>query len=136
GDDQLGPAMPIGAALGSGSGQDKPANPARTKQRQFLRDVAAEREPEDVYLLQAERVDERERVASHVGHVVGNDAGRAANAAIVEQDDFATLSEPVHQSWVPAVEVATEVLEENKRRRVSLVVAEAAVDERVSVDAD
>src|SRR5207253_10296363 len=54
GEDRIGPAMQIRAALGSGSGQDKPANQARTKQRQFLRDVAAEREPEDVYFLQAE----------------------------------------------------------------------------------
>ena len=103
--------MQIWAALGSGSGQHEPANQARAKQRQLLRDVAAEREAEDVDFLQAERVDEGERVASHVGHVVGNDSGRAADAAVVEQDDFAILGEPVDQRRVPAVEVAAEVLE-------------------------
>jgi hypothetical protein len=122
GEDPVGPAMQIWAALGGGSGQHEPADQARAEQREFLRDVAAEREAEDVDFLQTERVDEGERVASHVGHVVGNNSRRAADAAVVEQDDFATLCEPVDQRRVPAVQVAAEVLEADERRRVRLLV--------------
>ena len=128
--------MQIWAALGSGFGQDEPASQARAKQRQLLRDVATEREAEDVDFLQAERVDEGERVASHVVHVVGNDSGRAGDAAVVEQDHFAILGEPVDEHWVPAVEVAAEMLQADQRRRVRLLVAEAAIAERVSADLD
>jgi hypothetical protein len=87
------------------------------------------RTPADRF-LQAEGVDERERVASHGGDVLRDDSRGTANTAVVEEDDLSILRQAVDERRVPVVEVSPEVLEHHQRRGGRLLIAEAAVDER------
>jgi hypothetical protein len=82
--------------------------------------VPAEGEAEQVDLLQPEGVvDEAEGVAGHVGHVVRDDTGRAADPAVVDRDDLAILGEALEEGKIPAVEVAPGSAAASGRARVS-----------------
>jgi hypothetical protein len=78
-DSQVGVREPLRKQLAAGA----PA-PARCGRRA---------EAEQIDLLQPEGADEEDDVAGHVGHVVGHDAGRCADTAVGEQDDFAILGD-------------------------------------------
>src|SRR4051795_11019761 len=92
--------------------------------------MATEREPEEVDPLQAECIDEGDRISSHIGEVLWNDACRAADPAVVDQDYLAVPRQAVDEQRVPAVEVAAEVLQHHQRQRIRLSLAEAAIGER------
>jgi RNA polymerase sigma-70 factor (ECF subfamily) len=70
---------------------DEPEVVAWTHGDELLGHVAAEREAEQVDLVEFERVDEAHHVAGHVGDVVGSNAARTSDAAVVEQDHLAIL---------------------------------------------
>ena len=128
--DLVGPTVQIRAALRRCAGEHEPSNQQRTKQDQLLGDMAAEREPEEVDPLQAERIDEGDRIPCHIRDVLWNRAGRATDAAVVQEDDLAVPREAVDEQRVPAVEVAAEVLQHHQRQRVRLGIPEAAIGER------
>ena len=122
--------MQVRATLRCRAGEHEATDQARAQEHELLGDVAAEREAQQIDLLQAEGVDERERVASHGGDVLRDDARRAANTAVVDEDDLSILRQAVDERRVPVVEVPPEVLEHHQRGRGRLRIAEAAVDER------
>src|SRR4051812_48549967 len=92
--------------------------------------MATERESEEVDSLQAERIDEGDRIPGHVGDVLWNGARRAGNPAVVDQDDLAVPRQAIDEQRVPVVEVAAEVLQHHERQRIRLGIAEAAIGER------
>ena len=128
------PAVQVRAALRCRAGEHEATDQSRAQEHELLGDVAAEREPEQVDLLDPEGVDEGERVASHRGDVLRDDAGGTANTAVVEEDHLSILRQAVDERWVPAVEVPPEMLEHHQRRGGRLRIAEAAVDERYVSD--
>jgi hypothetical protein len=70
----LAPAVQVRATLRCCAREDEATDESRAQEHELLGDVAAEREPQQIDLLQAEGVDERERVASHGGDVLWDDA--------------------------------------------------------------
>jgi nucleotide-binding universal stress UspA family protein len=99
------------------AGEHEATDHPQAQQHELLGDVAAEREAQQIDLLQAEGVDERERVASHGGDVLRDHARRTADTAVVDEDDLSILREAVDQRRVPVVEVPPEVLKHHQRRR-------------------
>jgi hypothetical protein len=85
------------SALRRRAREHEPANQPRPDERNLLRDKAAEREVQQVHLLELEPLYEAHGIAGHVVDVVGNDAGGAAHATVVEQDDLAAGSERIDQ---------------------------------------
>ena len=122
--------MQVRAALRRCAGEHEPSNPQRAQQDELLSDMAAEREPEEVDPLQAECIDEGDRIAGHLGDVLRNDACRAAHPAVVDEDDLAVARQAIDEERVPAVEVAAEVLQHHERQRIRLGIAEAPIGER------
>jgi hypothetical protein len=112
-------------ASGPVPGQDQPAYQVRAQQDGFLGDEPAEGEPEQVDFGEAQGVDEGENVAGQSLDAVRDGAGRAADSAVVGEDDFAPGRDVVDEGRVPVVEVAAEVLEEYDGNRA--LAAETAV---------
>ena len=82
---------------------------SRFFERDDLGDHAAQREPEKVDLLEAERPDERDGVVRHGLDRVGHRAGGGADASVVEGDHAVLRGDAVDDAWVPVVEVRREV---------------------------
>src|SRR6201987_2098828 len=64
---------------------DQPANETGRLQSDFLRDHAADREAKYVNLLQAQRIDESDRVGTHLLESGRDLAGTAGDACVIEQ---------------------------------------------------
>ena len=101
------------AAGGACTGEDELADEAGVLHHQGLGDHAAERKREDVDLLEAEDLDEGHGVVGHRLDTVGNLAGRAAGAAVVEGDDMVVPGDGIDDARVPVVEVRGEMEEED-----------------------
>ena len=89
--------------------QDQTANQMQLGQCQFLRDHAAQREPQHINLGKTERLDAGSGVGGHCldgGRYVARTAG---NSRIVEQDDFAVPGEAICHHRVPMIHGAGEM---------------------------
>ena len=93
-------------------------------ERDLLRNEAADREAEQVDLLELHRLDEGDRVVGHRLDRVRRRACRGADAGVVERDHAPFRGERVDQGRVPVVEVAAEVLQQDEGH---LPVTEVAV---------
>ena len=100
---------------------------SRFFERDDLGDHAAQREPEDVDLVEPERPDERDGVVRHCLDRVGHRAGGGADASVVEGDHAVLRGDAVDDAWVPVVEVRRQVREKDHRR--TRLWAELAVGE-------
>ena len=89
-------------------------------QSDLLSDHSSDREPEDIHLLGAKRMDEGDDVAPHALHRVRCLATRAAYAPIVHEHHGTVLGEPVGVDGIPVVHPAGEVLEADQGRRTLL----------------
>src|SRR5258707_3580460 len=98
------------------SDQNELADQFRTVEGDLLRDHAAEGEAEKVDLLQPQSIDEGFCILRHACEGVGHLTGRACAACIIEDNDFALLSEAVQDARIPIVQITVEVAVENKRQ--------------------
>jgi Tol biopolymer transport system component len=78
--------------------------------RGLLRDHPAQRESKHITRRHADPVEKRKDVRRHCVDCAGHRAGRAADAGIVEQDDFSSGCERIGDRWIPVVERSHEVL--------------------------
>ena len=120
-------ATHAGGALGTGPGEDQPAHHVGSAEGDRLRDEPAERETEQVDLIQPHRVDECDGVLGHLLHGARRGAGGCPDADIVEQDHVAFGRDRIDQCRIPVVDVTTEVLQEDQRARPRPNAAEAAI---------
>src|SRR5260370_1930163 len=102
------------------SDQDKLADQFRTVEGDLLRDHAAEGETEKVDLLQPKSIDEGLCILRHACEGGGYLTGRAVDAFIVEDNDFALFGQAIEDGRIPIVEIAVEVVVENKRQAAQL----------------
>ena len=109
------PCMP-GAPFGPVAARISRRTSAGRTQRDLLRDEPADREPEEVDLVEAERGDERDHVPGRVRDGRSELAARGADARVVDQDDLALGCERVGERWIPVVQVAAEVLQHHERQ--------------------
>jgi hypothetical protein len=111
------PAVHSRRALWTGSGEDEAPHQRRTDQRHILRREAADREPEQVDLGEAERLGEGDHPPGGVGDRGAELAARRTDAGIVDDDHLALGGQRIAQRRIPVVEVAAEVLKHHQRRR-------------------
>src|ERR1700693_4509622 len=110
---------------------DQSANEIGRLQSDFLRDHAADREAKYVNLLQAQRLDEGDRVGAHLLERGRDLAGAAGDAGVVEHDHLTVASEAVRHCRVPIIHGADVVLVEDDRHTAGL--AESAIGKADSV---
>jgi hypothetical protein len=104
------------AAARPGADQHQAAHQLRAGEGDLLGDQAAHRVPDHVDRVQAERVDEADRVAGHRLDGVGHSPAGGRHPGVVEQDDLAVAGEGVAQGRVVVIQGAHEVLEKHQRR--------------------
>jgi hypothetical protein len=122
------PAVHPGRALRGRGGEHEAPRQVGADERDLLCDEAADREPEQVHLLEAHRLDEGDRAVSHRLDRVGRDAGGAAHADVVERGDASLRCEIVDERGVPVVEVAAEVLQQHERHLAGAELAVGVLD--------
>ena len=118
------PAAPGGA----GAREDELADELRVPEGQRLGDHAAQGEREDVDRVEAQGLDEGDGVLGHRLDRVRDGAGGCADAAVVEGDHVVLGGDGIDDGWVPVVQGAGEVDEEdhgNPRLRAELAVGES-----------
>src|SRR3984957_2855104 len=96
------------------SDQNELADQFRTVEGNLLRDHAAEGEAEKVDLLQPQSIVKGLCILRHACEGGGHLTGRAGDACIVEYNDFALFGEVVKDGQIPIVQIAVEVVVENK----------------------
>ena len=104
------PAAPCGAADARTSRRH-----GRPGQRDLLGDEAADREAEQVDLVEVHRGEEREGVAGHLLDGVGVVPVEPPTPALSNGDDPPVARQRVDQRGIPVVEVPAEMLEKDKR---------------------
>jgi hypothetical protein len=77
-----------------------------------LGDVSADREPQEVKLRNAQRVDEVSRMVRHRLNGAGRFATRTRHPRIVKEDHRSVSSESVSDGGIPMVQAAAKVLHE------------------------
>ena len=87
-----------------------------THQRDLLRDEAADREPQQIDLVEFEGVDERDHPPGRRRDRGERVAGRRANTGVVDEDHLALGGQGIGQGGIPVVEVAAEVLKHQQWR--------------------
>src|ERR1700688_2947902 len=102
------------------SDQNEPSDQFRTVEGDLLRDHAAEGKAEKVDVLQPESIDEGFCIPRHACKGGGHLSGRACDACVIEDNDFALLGEAVKDGRIPIVQIAVEVVVENKRQAAPL----------------
>jgi hypothetical protein len=118
-------------------GRPRPARgvaAGRGDQGDLLPDEAADRETEQIDSLQAERVDEGDRVAGHRLDGAWRPAGRGADANVVERNHASIRRECVGERGVPVVEVAAEVLQQDQRHLAFAEVTVRVIDRILGCD--
>src|SRR6266851_4680865 len=98
------------------SDQNELADQFRTVEGDLLRDHAAEGKAEKVDVLQPQSIDEGFCIPRHACKGGGHLSGRARDACVIEDNDFALLGEAVKDGRIPIVQIAVEVVVENKRK--------------------
>ena len=119
---------------GSGAGEDELAHELRLLLRDHLRDEAAEREAEEIDLIEPQRADEGDGVPRHRGNGRGRRPLRSADAAVVEGDHPVVGGDAVDDPRIPVVQDRTQVVQEDHRH--ARVRPEPAVGESRSADVD
>ena len=104
-------------------------------ERDLLRDEAADRETEQIHPLELECLEEGDGIVAHRLDRVGRPAGGRADAGVVEGDHTAISRERIDERGVPIVEIAAEVLQENKRCLARSQIAVGVLDRVVGRDA-
>src|SRR6266478_4516568 len=97
------------------SDQNELADQFRTVEGDLLRDHAAEGEAEKVDLLQSQSIDEGLCILRHACEGGGYFTGRAGDACIVEDNDFALFGQAIEDGRIPIVEISVEVVVQDKR---------------------
>ncbi len=100
----------------TGCRQYQPPDEGRPAQRNLLGDEPADREPEEIDLVQAEIGNARNHVARGVRDTGTELAARGPDARVVDQDDLALGRERIGQRRIPVVQIAAEVLEHHQRQ--------------------
>jgi hypothetical protein len=112
------PSVHPAGALRGRRGEHQAAHQCGAGERDVLGDEAAERESQDVGAVDAERVEEGDGVAGHVGHGARGGPARGADTGVVERDDPPVGGEQVDEGGIPVVQVAAEVHERDQRNAV------------------
>src|SRR5258707_9917593 len=102
------------------SDQNEPADQFRPVEGDLLRDHAPEGKAKKVDLLQPQSIDEGFCIPRHACKGGGHLTGRARDACIIEDNDFALLGEAVKDGRIPIVQIAVEVVVEDKRQAAPL----------------
>src|SRR5580704_5233183 len=121
-------------AARTGADQDQLADEIGRLQRDFLRDHAADREAQNIRLVQTKCSAEGDCVSAHLLERRRDLAGAAGNACVVEQDHLTVASQAIRHRRVPVIHGARVVLVEDNRHAAGL--AESAIGEANSVGLD
>src|SRR5216683_2938290 len=122
------------AAARAGADQDEAPHEVGRLKGDLLSDKAADRKAEHIDFPQAQRPDERHRVAAHFLERSWHLSGGTGDTGVVEQDHFAVLGETVGHRRIPMVHGAGEVLVEDERH--AGCVAKAAIGKADAVGFD
>src|SRR6202171_4158791 len=124
----------VAAAARTGADQHQAPDQLRGLQRDLLGDEAADREAEDINLLESQRLDEGDGVSTHLLERGRHLPARAGNARIVEQNHLSRRREAFGHRRIPIVDRPGEVLVENERHAARF--AEATIGEADAVGLD
>jgi hypothetical protein len=108
------PAVHLRRALRTSCRQNETPDERRSHERDLLGDESADREAEQVDLLEAERGDEGDDLPRRLGNRVARPSGRGTDTRIVDEDDLALAGDRVGQRRVLVVEIAAEVLQASR----------------------
>jgi hypothetical protein len=103
------------AAGRSGAREDDLADELRLFLRDHLRDEAAQREAEEIDLIEPQRADEGDGVARHGGNRRGRPPLRSTDAAVVEGDHPMMRGDAIDDTRIPVVQNRPEVVQEDHR---------------------
>jgi hypothetical protein len=103
-DRDLGDLIDANTAGRACAGEDHLPHELRFQLRDDLGNHAAERESEQVDLLESQRADEGDGVACHGRDRVGCRAAGGADPAVVEDDHAVLRGDTVHHAWIPIVQ--------------------------------
>ena len=125
--------MHVGSALWSRRCEYDLSRHRRTSESNLLGDEAPDREPKDVDLFEVHGVEELQRTQCRLGNRVRDPSFRPSDPLVVEGDHSPVHGQIIDERWVPVVEVAPEVLEENDGSPVASGVAVGKTQTRLRI---